>query len=94
MHGHTWHATHTWRCVAAAAPDLRTLAGLPGRRDIADFFESQRARGSGATAHREGRESGGGLKCTHILACNHTCALKNPHAHTHAHTGLGTHNLV
>ena len=45
------------RCVAAAAPDLRTLAGLPGWRDIADFFESQRARGSGATAHREGLQS-------------------------------------
>ncbi len=43
------------RCVAAAAPDLRTLAGLPGRRDIADFFESQRARGSNARSDREGR---------------------------------------
>ncbi len=28
------------------------------------------------------------------LACNHTCALTNPHTHTHAHTGLQTHNLV
>ncbi len=43
-------------CVAAAAPDLRTLAGwLAGRLDIADLVEFERARGSDTSADREGR---------------------------------------
>ena len=55
-----WAQVHahacTVACVAAAAPDLRTLAGwLAGRLDIADFGESERSRGSNASADREGR---------------------------------------
>jgi len=50
------HHTCTVACVAAAAPDLRTLAGwLAGRLDIADFCEFERARGSDTSADREGR---------------------------------------
>ena len=46
----------TVACVAAAAPDLRTLAGwLAGRLDIADLGEFERARGSNASADRGGR---------------------------------------
>ena len=46
----------TVACVAAAAPDLRTLAGwLAGRLDIADARESERSCGSNASADREGR---------------------------------------
>ena len=55
-----WAQVHahacTVACVAAAAPDLRTLAGwLAGRLDIADFCEFERARGSDTSADREGR---------------------------------------
>ncbi len=55
-----WAQVHahacTVACVAAAAPDLRTLAGwLAGRRDIADLGELQRASKSNASADREGR---------------------------------------
>ncbi len=52
VHAHTC----TVACVAAAAPDLRTLAGwLAERRDIADLRESERSRGSDAGADQEGR---------------------------------------
>ena len=47
----------TVACVAAAAPDLRTLAGWAGRCDVADAREHGRSRGSDASADREGRES-------------------------------------
>jgi len=50
------HHACTVACVAAAAPDLRTLAAwLAGRLDIADVGESGGSRGSGAGADREGR---------------------------------------
>ncbi len=53
------HANHacTLACVAAAAPDLRTLAGWAGRSDVADAREHERAPGCDASADREGRES-------------------------------------
>jgi hypothetical protein len=53
MHGHT---CMTVAGVAAAAPDLRTLAGwLAGRFDTADVGELQRARECDASADREER---------------------------------------
>ena len=46
----------TVACVAAAAPDLLTLAGwLAGRLYIADVGESGGSRGCDANADREGR---------------------------------------
>ena len=56
-----WAHVHapTHALSLASPPPLLTCARLPagwaGRRDIADFVELQRSRGSGATADREGR---------------------------------------
>ncbi len=78
----------TLACVAAAAPDLRTLApaGFAGMFDSADPCECDRACGCDATADREWRESRGSPGGTHRLACIHTFALTIPHIYTHMHT--------
>ena len=74
----------------ASPPPPLTCARLPAgwavRWDIADVRECAWARGSGASADREGRESWDGHQGTDTLACNHTCALTNPLTHAHAKT--------
>ena len=99
MHGHTcMHPACTVACVAAAAPDLRTLAGwLAGQNGFTSLMLA--SQNGHVEAMRALIEKGALIEaaskvCTHTLACKHICALTNPHTHTHAHTGLRTHNLV
>jgi hypothetical protein len=55
-----WAHVHEPTSLASPPPPLtcaRLPAGWAGRLDIADLRESERARGSDASADREGRES-------------------------------------